>query len=490
MCGGGKAVTVVTLATLKARIIDSKCGIVVAEAQDYGAETKGDVVLTSETGSRVTSANGWTYIASGKITSVTPGAGAASTKIVIKGEGLLGGGKSVGSVTLAGVAAFVDKDTATDTEISVVAFAPAANTPQPGDVVITGNTGVVVRKVKGWLYSRIDAVTPPSGQRGTVVDIKGVALFAGGSKVAGVSLGGVPVLKIINQSATHVQVVARGHSVDLTTPGEVVLTADNGQKITLKDAFSYTVAGAINKVTPIKGQQGTYVTITGVDLFGGGTKAVSVELAGTTASKIIDGATKTRIEVVASLSKATAGDIVITADTGATVVLQDGTAKNVLPDGKWTYLPPAVIKSVDPPIGQRDSIVTISGEHLLGGGEKITAVSLSTIDVKKIVSSTDSKIVVVAKDAPSYNLCSAVCHANCATCVDGPWTRLRTECATCLPNFDQAGTSCDSVCGKDKYRQFDTPPRTQSCHRAPLPFVAPLLRPGIPPLPRPDSHLA
>ena len=51
LCGGGKKVVKVTLATLEAKISDnSKCGIVVVEARDFGAAVAGDVVLTSETG--------------------------------------------------------------------------------------------------------------------------------------------------------------------------------------------------------------------------------------------------------------------------------------------------------------------------------------------------------------------------------------------------------------------------------------------------------
>ena len=51
----------------------------------------------------MTSANGWTYIASGKISKVTPAAGQKDTKVTITGSSLLGGGKGVANVKLASV---------------------------------------------------------------------------------------------------------------------------------------------------------------------------------------------------------------------------------------------------------------------------------------------------------------------------------------------------------------------------------------------------
>ena len=75
----------------------------------------------------------------------------------------------------------------------------------------------------------------PLGQRGTIVEIKGEHLYAGGNVFTEVSLGGIPVLEIVEGSNTCVRVIAGGHSVNLTTPGDVVLTTDNDQKVSRKD---------------------------------------------------------------------------------------------------------------------------------------------------------------------------------------------------------------------------------------------------------------
>lgn len=388
LCGGGAEVVRVELAGFEATLGDtSECGIITAKAQDYGTAVKGDVVLTSNTGSRVTSKDAWTYIAEGEIASVEPAAGQENTRITIKGSSLFGGGSGVDTVTLAGVKAFVDS--ADETEVVVVSFAAPEDSDNSkallGDVVITGDTGVVVRYVNGWTYSEVTSVVPPAGQRGTVVQISGFELAAGGSSISAVSLGGVPVAEIVERSANSVKVIARRRAVDEPTAGDILITADNGQEVRLANGFTYNIAGAMNEVSPSSGHKGTVVTVKGVDLLGGGSEFISIKLAGTEVLEIIDGYTNSVVQVVADASDEVAGDIVLTSDTGSTVILDDGTAKNELVDGKWAYVAPVVIASVEPGIGQLDTRVTISGEGLFGGGSSITQVTLSGVEVQEIV---------------------------------------------------------------------------------------------------------
>ena len=62
------------------------------------------VVLVCSSGATVTLENGWRFNAVGVVTSVFPSVGQAGTLVTIKGTQLLGGGESVASVTMAGVA--------------------------------------------------------------------------------------------------------------------------------------------------------------------------------------------------------------------------------------------------------------------------------------------------------------------------------------------------------------------------------------------------
>lgn len=174
LCGGGSAVTNVTLAGQPAAVQPGgDCGVVRVTAPDFGANVTGDVVLLSDTGAVVTHAASWTFIATGAITDVSPTAGQENTVVNITGVGLFGGGTGVSAVTLAGVGAFVVS--ATDTFVVVRAF-PGPLAGALGDVVITGNTGsVLTRLVDGFTYSAIRSVEPASGQRGTIVNISGTA---------------------------------------------------------------------------------------------------------------------------------------------------------------------------------------------------------------------------------------------------------------------------------------------------------------------------
>lgn len=117
----GDQVAEVTLASYAANITDnSDCGVVYVETNDYGADVTGDVVTTSNTGSRTTK-DGRTDISEGEISSVEPVAGQEGTRVTIKGSSLFGGNEGVESVAVAGIPAFID--TQTDTEVVAVVFA-------------------------------------------------------------------------------------------------------------------------------------------------------------------------------------------------------------------------------------------------------------------------------------------------------------------------------------------------------------------------------
>ena len=56
----------------------------------------------------------------------------------------------------------------------------------------------------GWTYSAIASVHPKQGQRGTVITIKGIGLFAGGAKVARVKLSSADAARVLTQSPTEI----------------------------------------------------------------------------------------------------------------------------------------------------------------------------------------------------------------------------------------------------------------------------------------------
>ena len=98
---------------------------------------------------------------------------------------MLGGGTKPSAVSLAGVPVG-DVTTFSDTEIKVVAASSAKKT---GDIIIVSDSGSVVTLTNGFSYLATAAVSklvPSAGQRGTKVEIQGVGLLQGGSKVTSV----------------------------------------------------------------------------------------------------------------------------------------------------------------------------------------------------------------------------------------------------------------------------------------------------------------
>merc|ERR1712127_561110 len=121
-------------------------------------------------------------------------------------------------------------------------------------------------------------------------------------------------------------------------------------------------------------------------MFGGGSDVVQVTLAGVDAT-ISAGASATSIEVTAAAPAASGGGaIVLIADSGAIVTLDDG----------WNYVDAGEITKISPASGQVGTRVTIYGSNMLAGGATIDSVKLAGVEVAEIVSSSDEKIEVIA----------------------------------------------------------------------------------------------
>jgi hypothetical protein len=232
-----------------------------------------------------------------------------------------------------------------------------------GDVVLTSDTGALVTKVEGFQYltqGAIESVTPSSGQLGTNVALSGTSLYGGGSLAVSVTIGGANAV-IESQSDTNI-VVSAGDAP--AGASEIVITSNTGATVSLYDGFEYLEKGVINAVEPNNGVVGTRITVSGERLRGGGDEVVSVELGGVEAE--ITGESDDSVTIVAKSGSAGAGDVVLTAESGATVILADG----------WNYVD-AVDDSLEPSSGQGGTVVQVFGSNLLGGGSSVERVVLA-----------------------------------------------------------------------------------------------------------------
>ena len=86
-------------------------------------------------------------------------------------------------------------------------------------------------------------------------------------------------------------------------------------------------------------------------------------------------------------NKGSAADVVLTADTGATITAVKA----------WTYATPGTINTVAPATGQVGTKIVIAGASLFTGGTKVVAVTLNAVAVASIgCTQSNTKIEVVA----------------------------------------------------------------------------------------------
>jgi hypothetical protein len=148
--GDGVVVVSATLAGTPARIIFSTSNSTRLQAERGYDVGVGDVVLTVDTGGKVTHENAWEYKENGKIIALTPAYGQKDTNVIISGTNLRGYGGKIVSVTLDGLEA---QNIVQQNDEFIIITAPKGPTGgSKGDIVVTSDTGAVVRKELAWEY--------------------------------------------------------------------------------------------------------------------------------------------------------------------------------------------------------------------------------------------------------------------------------------------------------------------------------------------------
>lgn len=210
---------------------------------------------------------------------------------------------------------------------------------------------------------------------------------------------------------------------------------------------------------PSAGQAGTLIRI-GVGSYpphdGDSSRDFTVEIGGVEASFVSKGE---RILVI----RAPPGDTNVSVPIE--VVTQYG---NHFPLGQWTHLPQGRVSSLSPAEGQKGTLVTIHGEHLLGhsGSEDLpVGFSLSEVwlggTLAQVVRSDDSEVVVLAGSGPSgvgdvrvlttqviTDHVSVYSGQGPSLVLSSAWTQLKDgEISDIVPPYAQEG-SWVFLCGK------------------------------------------
>jgi len=243
LLGNGSAPAAVSLGGTSVTEIlsyDASTVVVRAGIRTITEDQSGLVSIVSSNGQTiVSSANLWTYKVPGSITSVTPASGQAGTRVTIAGVALLGYGSSVANVTLAGQ---VVTNIISATNSSIEVLAPVSGATAAGNVVVTSNTGAVVRVLSAWAFVApgvISSVVPPTGQENTRVTISGTGLLSGGGATPTVTLAGLSVSQVVSANDTQIVVVAAVSNVALA--GDVRIVSTNGAPVVSVNGFTYAL---------------------------------------------------------------------------------------------------------------------------------------------------------------------------------------------------------------------------------------------------------
>ena len=278
----------------------------------------GPVTIMSISGATVVSAQNFTYITEGIIFTVSPDQGRNGSVVRIAGENILGGGRSLQSVTLAGSAARILNQTSSEIYVE----APLGpNNRVTGDIVLVSDTNARVRRVDGWTYVQqgvVTSIVPSQGQYGTLVTIRGQSLLSGGSGISSLQFDDI---SLDIQAATNTTVIARVRQPENETSfvtESITLTSDVGGTLYLNYNWTFLNQSFITDLDPPSGFGGDVVTINGTNLLGGGTTIQSVVVVGIPGTVVQSLNDEVVIRTgINSNGEERMGSLVLESDTGA-----------------------------------------------------------------------------------------------------------------------------------------------------------------------------
>ena len=368
----------------------------------------------------------------GNITEVNPRWGQRGTNIVIRGIRLLGGVRSneVTGVTvqLGDAAATVRQSSNTEIRVTV-------NRGTPGIATVRINTTQTIRVLTlqmdfsfdGPYTYRVDAwtqlqegqvvnIVPLAAQQGRDVMLCGDRLLGGGTRISSVTLAGqtISVFSLTPFNTTGNLTDAGSECISISLPVAAggtsdiaTLVADTGAIVDSSQTFTYA---EIRNVSPMRGQFGARVTISGVSLLSGYSSEIpQVYLSGIQARVLRSSSTTIVVEAQMppemdpGSAQSLAPQSSIFGVSGPVEIVVNSPFSltfNVSTDSAWTYERPGEIESVTPPFGQFGTRLTIQGENLLGYGTSLTRATLNDTDAV-IVEASNATVVLTAPDLDS-----------------------------------------------------------------------------------------
>lgn len=231
------------------------------------------------------------------------------------------------------------------------------------------------------------------------VTLSGDELFGYGSNVSIVRFGGVEA-DIIYSLSTNSSITVRvgEYNTLADTSVNITIVADNHAIITSTQlTWTYLKTGEILSVSPSRGQFGSLVTITGINLLGGGTNITQLYIDGVAPMLIVDyNSTRIMFQLGDESTRDVnfpANEVYIESNTGA-----------IIKGGYFLQLAPGMILSFSPVTGRQGTVMTINGYNLTGYGMEIVNVVIggySSISTSFQTTNEDSRLVIQVGPAPN-----------------------------------------------------------------------------------------
>ena len=502
MLGGGDKASVVYLNGVQAmEILLSHDKVVQVRAGESELKDAGQVTVIANTGALLTSnvsKVSFAYLEPGVVNLFNSTSVQYGTEVTIEGMNFHRG-EGVSKVTIAGVEAAITSSSATN--IHVIAQRPSQLDSFTGPLIVESNYGTLSQSEQNFTYlqeGNIYDIQPSQGQKNTEVVINGVRLLGGGTTLSSVFIAGVSAdIMFANDTQVCVMAMENYPSNFTNVIGDIVLNSNTGAIVERINGWTYVQVGKIDLLTPLSGQYGTIVTITGERLTAGGNEVQDVYIGNTSALEVISSQTT---------------EVVFRAGEPITEDAFDGTIMLVSSDGGelnsscvWSYQDASEISMVSPINATGGSIVNISGYSLLGGGDSIISVMMAGIEVREILSGNETLIEVeigfnpdgqekigdirveadtgaltiladgwvyvsecpVGQYGNSTDYCLA-CHPECIHCY-GPLDfdcydcqnfhiNIDDEmrCVTKCPSLSNLDKECVDVCRTDQFEQIST----------------------------------
>ena len=345
-----------------------------------------DIVVENSNGEVARLTNGFTYLAESVVIDVTPDSGQRGTVVTVTGHQLLGGGRFIQTATLAGLTTRIMNSSNSTIVLEVLNNINRAES-LVGDVVLTADSGAVVRQQRGWtavVPSVISTVLPASGQFGTIVNISGINLLQGGLEIRVILLAGIEVYDIINVSTSYILVRASNATANLTGPVRIEL--NTGAYYQSNVNWVYTVPTTISRVFPEIGAVGSTITI---QLANFTTENITMVTIGNISATIL---TRSGDSVSVTVPTSNYSSEVVT------IVIETASGLIVTRNDAFTIEELGNITSVSPLIIQQGIEVTIIGDNLLGVSNQtaVQTVWLAGVPANEIIFYNNSVVIVEA----------------------------------------------------------------------------------------------